>query len=510
MTQRFRDDGHVERVTVLEAGPCPVTAHPHRTSATATRPSSSASAPCARRRSPRPSSATSRRPTRRRCARCGVPRRGGRAEVGDTVTVDAFEIGQTVKVAGISQGQGLPGHDQAPQLRRRPEVPRLAQRARPGLDRRLGDARRACSRASAAPAAWAASASTQRGPDDRRADPRPEPAARPRLGARARRAAPWRCAPMADAPILGGDRQGRRSTPTSSATPFNGPLVHESSCAELAARRRGTHATKTRGEVRGGGAKPWRQKGTGRARAGSSRSPIWTGGGIVFGPQPRHYTVKVNRKARRARAARRAVGARRARLARRASTRRRSTRRRPSRRPSCSDAHRGGSRAGRARRDEESAAASRSATSRACTCCRPTTSASPTSSAPRRSCVSRGRARRADRARARSPRARPRRRRLMDPQPGDHPAGRLREVLRAGDGQQVHVPRPPGRAQDADPPGRRGALRRDRARACAPSTSAPSPSAAASPPAARASGRRRSCRSRGATDPALRGPRGRL
>ena len=81
---------------------------------------------------------------------------------------------------------------------------------------------------------------------------------------------------------------------------FNGPLVHESVRAELAARRQGTHSTKTRGKVRGGGAKPWRQKGTGRARAGSSRSPIWTGGGTVFGPSPRHYTVKVNRKERRA------------------------------------------------------------------------------------------------------------------------------------------------------------------------------------------------------------------
>jgi large subunit ribosomal protein L4 len=69
--------------------------------------------------------------------------------------------------------------------------------------------------------------------------------------------------------------------------------------AELAARRQGTHATKTRGMVRGGGAKPWRQKGTGRARAGTSRSPIWTGGGTVFGPSPRKYVVKVNRKARR-------------------------------------------------------------------------------------------------------------------------------------------------------------------------------------------------------------------
>src|SRR5947209_12985957 len=81
---------------------------------------------------------------------------------------------------------------------------------------------------------------------------------------------------------------------------FNMPLVHEAVRAELNARRQGTHATKTRGEVSGGGAKPWRQKGTGRARARTSRSPVWTGGGTVFRPQPRHYTVKVNRKARRA------------------------------------------------------------------------------------------------------------------------------------------------------------------------------------------------------------------
>jgi large subunit ribosomal protein L4 len=81
---------------------------------------------------------------------------------------------------------------------------------------------------------------------------------------------------------------------------FNMPLVHESVRAELAARRHGTASTKTRGEVSGGGAKPWRQKGTGRARAGSSRSPLWAGGGTIFGPRPRHYTFKVNRKERRA------------------------------------------------------------------------------------------------------------------------------------------------------------------------------------------------------------------
>ena len=81
---------------------------------------------------------------------------------------------------------------------------------------------------------------------------------------------------------------------------FNMPLVHETVRAELAARRRGTASTKTRGEVSGGGAKPWRQKGTGRARAGSSRSPIWSGGGTAFGPSPRRYTFKINRKERRA------------------------------------------------------------------------------------------------------------------------------------------------------------------------------------------------------------------
>jgi large subunit ribosomal protein L4 len=84
------------------------------------------------------------------------------------------------------------------------------------------------------------------------------------------------------------------------AAPFRSALVHQSVRAEQAARRRGTAATKTRGMVSGGGAKPWRQKGTGRARAGSNRSPIWTGGGVVFGPKPRSYTFKVNRKEQRA------------------------------------------------------------------------------------------------------------------------------------------------------------------------------------------------------------------
>ena len=104
---------------------------------------------------------------------------------------------------------------------------------------------------------------------------------------------------MPDAPILGGTKKVKLDEAAFTAR-FSVPLVHQSVRAEQAARRRGTASTKTRGLVSGGGAKPWRQKGTGRARAGSSRSPIWTGGGTVFGPQPRSYTFKVNRKEQRA------------------------------------------------------------------------------------------------------------------------------------------------------------------------------------------------------------------
>jgi large subunit ribosomal protein L4 len=76
------------------------------------------------------------------------------------------------------------------------------------------------------------------------------------------------------------------------------PLLHQAVLAELANRRAGTHATKTRGAVRGGGRKPWRQKGTGRARHGSRRSPLWTGGGITFGPQPRDHGQRFSRRER--------------------------------------------------------------------------------------------------------------------------------------------------------------------------------------------------------------------
>ncbi len=76
-------------------------------------------------------------------------------------------------------------------------------------------------------------------------------------------------------------------------------VVHRALVRQLAHARQGTASTKTRAEVRGGGRKPWRQKGTGRARAGSSRSPLWRGGGVIFGPKPRDYELKMNRKERR-------------------------------------------------------------------------------------------------------------------------------------------------------------------------------------------------------------------
>ncbi len=76
----------------------------------------------------------------------------------------------------------------------------------------------------------------------------------------------------------------------------NVPVMHRVVRAQLAAARAGTHSTKTRAEVRGGGKKPWRQKGTGRARQGSIRAPQWTGGGVVFGPRPRDHSLRVNKK----------------------------------------------------------------------------------------------------------------------------------------------------------------------------------------------------------------------
>ena len=103
------------------------------------------------------------------------------------------------------------------------------------------------------------------------------------------------------APLRGmdGTDKGRVDLPEIFAERPREHLLYEAVQAQQASRRAGTHATKTRGLVSGGGTKPWRQKGTGRARAGSSRSPLWEGGGTIFGPQPRSYAYRLPASARR-------------------------------------------------------------------------------------------------------------------------------------------------------------------------------------------------------------------
>jgi large subunit ribosomal protein L4 len=100
------------------------------------------------------------------------------------------------------------------------------------------------------------------------------------------------------------DDQGRKAgsrdlAPDVFEAPVNVPLMHQVVVAGLASIRRGTHSTKTRAEVAGGGRKPWRQKGTGRSRQGSIRAPQWSGGGVSHGPQPRSHDLRINKKMRR-------------------------------------------------------------------------------------------------------------------------------------------------------------------------------------------------------------------
>ena len=242
MTQRL-PRGRPRRARHRARGrPLPGHRRSARSSATATRPSSSPSAPTkekhlTKRRARPPQEG--RRPAA--CATLVEFRdEAGELQVGETVTVEAFEVGQTRQDLRHLEGQGLPGHDQAPQLRQRPEVPRLAQRARPGLDRRLGLAL-ARDEGHPRPRPDGQQARHPEGPDDRRARRRARTCCSSAARSPARATASWRCAPMPSAPILGGGDDRRRSTTTAFGARFNGPLVHESVRAELAARRQGTH-----------------------------------------------------------------------------------------------------------------------------------------------------------------------------------------------------------------------------------------------------------------------------
>ena len=107
--------------------------------------------------------------------------------------------------------------------------------------------------------------------------------------------------PSIDVRDLHGEVVGHRDLPDELfGAAVNVGLMHQVVVAGAAAQRAGTHATKTRGDVSGGGAKPWRQKGTGRARQGSIRAPHWMGGGVAHGPHPRDYAMRVNRKMKKA------------------------------------------------------------------------------------------------------------------------------------------------------------------------------------------------------------------
>jgi large subunit ribosomal protein L4 len=107
--------------------------------------------------------------------------------------------------------------------------------------------------------------------------------------------------PTVDVLNATGKKTGTRELPDELfAATVSVPLMHQVVLAGMASLRRGTHKVKTRGEVRGGGKKPWRQKGTGRARQGSTRAPQWTGGGVVHGPQPRDHSMRVNKKMKKA------------------------------------------------------------------------------------------------------------------------------------------------------------------------------------------------------------------
>ena len=370
---------------MLEAGPCPVTASAPR-SATATRPSSSPSAPQGEGADASPSSGTARRPTPRRCAtspssatrpassswgRPSPPTRSRRATRSRSPASRRARASRARSSATTSAAARSP-------TARTTSAPRARSARRPRPSRVFKGLR--------GPGQMGNKRITQKGLTVVEVDAGRQPAARPRRRARpARRhrggADRW-LAPRASAPPARWS-----STPPPGRPAGTSPSCTRCVRAELNARRQGTASTKTRGLVRGGGAKPWRQKGTGRARAGlDPRSPIWTGGGIVFGPQPRHYTFKVNRKARRA-AFRSAlsVHAGRGSLAVFDAAAPWTTRR-PSRRSSCSaagDAPRGRVLCccTRTRRTP----ASPSATSSASTCCRSSTRASPTSSAPPRS-----------------------------------------------------------------------------------------------------------------------------
>ena len=216
-----------------------------------------------------------------------------------------FEAGQLVDVTGTTKGKGFAG------VMKRHGFHGL--RASHGAHRKhrspgsIGGCATpaACSRACGWPAAWAASRQTTQNltvaRGRRRARPaahqgrRPRPQGRPRARPHRREGGPGMTA--VDVRTPAGKATGTVELPAEIFdVQANVPLIHQVVVAQLAAARQGTHDTKTRAEVRGGGRKPYRQKGTGRARQGSIRAPQFAGGGVVHGPQPRDYSQRTPKK----------------------------------------------------------------------------------------------------------------------------------------------------------------------------------------------------------------------
>ena len=307
MTQVFTDDGTRVPVTVIEAGPCPVTAvrDPERDGYAAIQ------------------LAFGEVPERRltlaelghlKKAGAGPARtlvefrEAGEHQVGDVLKVEQFEPGQQVKVSGIAIGKGFQGTVRRHNFARGPvshgshnvrapgsigasaDPARVFKGVNAGSHGRqaghaapAGGRRRRRGAQPAAPQGGGARPAQRhrRGEDGLMARRNPGKSAQRGEGADARQAA------KADLPA------------TVFGEEFHESLVHETARADLAARRRGTASALGRGEVAMTTAKAWRQKGTGRARAGALSVPHRRGGGAAFGPKPRGYAVKVNRKARR-------------------------------------------------------------------------------------------------------------------------------------------------------------------------------------------------------------------
>ncbi len=304
MTQLFTEDGELVPVTVIAAGPCPVVA---------VRSQAEDGYDAVQLAFEEVPAKRLNKPETGHLAKVGIaPHRHlrefhGTTEltVGESVTVDVFGPGDHIKVTGTSIGKGFAGTIKRHNFGRGPESHGSHNVRKPGSIGQSAQPSRVFKGVRmSGPHGRRARDPARPGRDRSRLDAQRHPRLRLRAGlqGRARRDPGGRALMALTARILGGKKTAKLDESVF-ALEVNEPLLHEAVKAEGAAKRQGTHATKTRGQVAGGRSKPWRQKGTGRARQGTTRAAHWRGGGAVFGPHPRSYHLKMNRKAyRRARA----------------------------------------------------------------------------------------------------------------------------------------------------------------------------------------------------------------